>query len=112
SIIVSPYLPELEKSNKKAGGGGGGGDRSPTPASKGAIPKFSKVQLAPPMAVILNPAPKLAVDPTLLGPPEMKLPEMAQNVPWGDPHGVVGPASNGPGTGGGIGSGNGTGIGP
>jgi len=112
SIDISPYLPELTASNKKAGGGGGGGDRSPTPASKGAIPKFSKVQLAPPMAVIPNPAPKLAVEPTLLGPPEMKLPEMAQNVPWGDPHGVIGPASNGPGTGGGIGSGNGTGVGP
>jgi len=111
AIDISPYLPELQAADKKAGGGGGGGDRSPTPASKGAIPKFAKVQLAPPLAVIPNPAPKLAVEPTLLGPPEMKLPEMAQNVPWGDPHGVVGPASNGPGTGGGIGSGNGTGIG-
>ncbi|HMD99039.1 MAG TPA: TonB family protein [Terriglobia bacterium] len=111
SVDISPYLPELTASSKKAGGGGGGGDRSPTPASKGAIPKFSKVQFAPPMAVIPNPAPKLTADPTLLGPPEMKLPEMAQNVPWGDPHGVNGPASNGPGTGGGIGSGTGTGIG-
>jgi len=112
AIDISPYLPELAASPKKAGGGGGGGDRSPTPASKGAIPKFSKVQLAPPMAVIPNAAPKMAVDPTLLGPPEMKLPEMAQNMPWGDPHGVNGPLSNGPGTGGGIGSGNGTGVGP
>jgi len=53
----------------------------------------------------------LQVEPTLLGPPELKLPQMASNMPWGDPQGVLGPPSNGPGTGGGIGSGEGTGIG-
>jgi periplasmic protein TonB len=110
-VDISPYLPELAASPKQAGGGGGGGDRSPTPASKGAIPKMSKVQLAPPMAKIPNLAPKLAVNPTLLGPPELKLPEMATNMPFGDPKGVPGPPSNGPGTGGGIGSGEGTGVG-
>jgi TonB family protein len=110
-VDISPYLSQLPAAAKKAGGGGGGGDRSPTPASKGAVPKFARQQLAPPMAVIPNLAPKLPVQPTLLGPPELKLPEMAQNMPWGDPHGVNGPLSNGPGTGGGIGSGNGTGIG-
>jgi len=110
-IDVSPYLAELQATGKKAGGGGGGGDRSPLPASKGAVPRFAKQQLAPPMAVIRNPNPKLQVEPTLLGPPELKLPQMASNMPWGDPQGVLGPASNGPGTGGGIGSGEGTGIG-
>jgi TonB family protein len=111
-VDISPYLPQLTPAGgKKAGGGGGGGDRSPTPASKGAIPKFAKVQLAPPMAVIPNPNPQLVVPPTLLGPPELKLPQMSSNMPWGDPNGVVGPASNGPGFGGGIGSGEGTGIG-
>jgi len=63
------------------------------------------------MAVIPNPTPQLPVAPTLLGPPELKLPQMSANMPWGDPNGVVGPASNGPGFGGGIGSGEGTGIG-
>ena len=48
----------------------------------------------------------------MLGAPELKLPQMAMNSPvWGDPLGVAGPPSNGPGTGGGIGSGEGTGIG-
>jgi len=110
---ISPYLASLppDAKGKKMGGGGGGGDRSPTPASKGAIPKFAKTQLAPPMAVIPNPTPQLPVAPTLLGPPELKLPQMSANMPWGDPNGVVGPASNGPGFGGGIGSGEGTGIG-
>jgi TonB family protein len=110
-VDISPYLAELDAQARKAGGGGGGGDRSPTPASKGAVPKFQKVQLAPPMAVIPNMNPVLPVQPSLLGPPELKLPEMAMNMPWGDPQGVLGPASNGPGTGGGIGTGNGTGIG-
>jgi TonB family protein len=108
---ISPYLPALPPSAKKAGGGGGGGDRSPTPASKGAIPRFAKMQLAPPAAVIPNVTPKLAVAPTLLGPPELKLPQMSANMPWGDPQGVNGPLSNGPGFGGGIGSGEGGGVG-
>jgi TonB family protein len=112
-IDISPYLAELEAAGKKAGGGGGGGDRSPTPASKGVVPRFSKTQITPPLAVIRNPHPILAVVPTLLGPPDLKLPQMNSNMPnWGDPQGVPGPPSNGPGTGGGIGSGEGTGIGP
>jgi periplasmic protein TonB len=111
-VDISPYLPLVTPaSEKKAGGGGGGGDRSPTPASKGAVPKFTKTQLAPPMAVIPNPKPQLPVPPSLLGPPELKLPQMSANMPWGDPQGVIGPASNGPGFGGGIGSGEGGGIG-
>jgi len=113
SVDISPYLSMIpaDGKDKKMGGGGGGGDRSPTPASKGAIPKFAKTQLAPPMAVIPNTNAQLQVTPTLLGPPELKLPQMSSNLPWGDPSGVVGPASNGPGFGGGIGSGEGTGIG-
>jgi len=110
-VDISPYLADLPGAAKKSGGGGGGGDRSPTPASKGAVPRFAKQQLAPPMAVILNQAPQLPVQASLLGPPELKLPQMQSNMPWGDPQGVLGPASNGPGTGGGIGSGEGTGIG-
>jgi protein TonB len=108
---ISPYLAQIEGPDKKMGGGGGGGDRSPSPASKGAVPKFAKEQMAPPMAVISNPEPKLPVQPNLLGPPELKLPQMAMNMPWGDPQGVLGPPSNGPGFGGGIGSGEGTGVG-
>jgi protein TonB len=112
AVDISPYLPDLAPmKGKKAGGGGGGGDRSPTPASKGAIPRFSKMQLAPPMAVIPNTNAQLQVAPTLLGPPELKLPAMNSNLPWGDPNGVVGPPSNGPGFGGGIGSGEGGGVG-
>lgn len=112
AMDISPYIPITPISHgKKAGGGGGGGDRSPLAASKGAIPKFSRAPLAPPVAVIPNLAPKLPVAPTLEGPPELKLPQMSSNMPWGDPTGVNGPLSNGPGFGGGIGSGQGGGVG-
>jgi len=111
-VDISPYLPQLPASAKRAGGGGGGGDRSPTPASKGKVPEFSKVQLAPPQVKMPELKPLLPVQPTLLGPPELKLPQMAPNAQWGDPlQGVPGPPSQGPGYGGGIGSGTGTGIG-
>lgn len=110
-VDISPYLSQLTGPDDKTGGGGGGGDRSPTPASKGAVPKFSKTQFAPPVAVLPKIDPQLPVQPTLLGPPELKLPQMAMNAQWGDPQGVLGQASNGPGFGGGIGSGEGGGIG-
>jgi periplasmic protein TonB len=110
-VDISPYLSQLPASPKKAGGGGGGGDRTPTPASRGRVPKFAKEQYTPPMAKLPNLTPKLPMTPTLVGPPELKLPQMAMNAPFGDPKGVPGPPSNGPGTGGGIGTGTGTGVG-
>jgi len=104
---VSPYV--LSPSTTKAGGGGGGGDRDKLQASKGALPKLSEEQITPPAAVIRNDNPKLAVDPTVVVPPQIKLPTAAQ---LGDPlSGVLGPPSNGPGFGGGIGSGSGGGVG-
>lgn len=119
AIDISPYVPQLPPSAKKAGGGGGGGDRSLTPPSRGNIPKFAKEQFTPPVAKILNPAPKLPMTPTLIGPPELKLPQMAQNN-FGDPKAMSATLSNGPGANGGIGtggnggigSGNGSGLGP
>ncbi len=91
-------------------GGGGGGDRSPLPASKGKLPKPQLRQFVPPTAVINNPAPKLAMDPSILAPPDANLPNI--NLPnYGDPLGKLGPASNGTGSGGGIGSGKGGGVG-
>jgi periplasmic protein TonB len=107
SVVLS-----LPPEPKQMHGGGGGGDRTPTPASKGKIPQFVKQPLAPPMAKVLNVTPKLPVPANLAGPPKLILPEMATNFPWGDPKGLPGPPSNGPGTGSGIGTGEGTGVGP
>jgi TonB family protein len=105
-------LPQLHGHDERTGGGGGGGVRSPLPASRGALPAFARTQFTPPMVKIPNVAPVLPMTPTLLGPPELKLPEMKLDMPWGDPKGVLGALSGGPGVGGGIGPGNGTGVGP
>jgi len=104
---ISPYV--LPPAKDKAGGGGGGGDRDKLAASKGALPKLSDKQFTPPAAVIRNDNPKLAVDPTVVVPPQIKLPTSGQ---LGDPlSAVLGPPSNGTGSGGGIGSGSGGGVG-
>jgi protein TonB len=110
AVKISPFLNYLPASQKKAGGGGGGGNRTPKPPTKAAIPKFSWEQLAPPSVTTSIPKPKIPVTPTLLGPPQMKLPQVAMNT-LGDPTSIPGPPSNGPGTGGGIGTGSGGGIG-
>ncbi len=107
SIEISPYV--LPPAKDAAGGGGGGGDRDKLEASKGALPKLSREQLAPPVVVVRNDNPKLVVDPTVVVPPEIKLPQIGN---LGDPMSkVIGPASNGTGSGGGIGSGSGGGVG-
>ncbi|MFI5116340.1 MAG: energy transducer TonB [Terriglobales bacterium] len=105
---IGPYLP-LPVSNTRAGGGGGGGDRDKLNAPKGALPKLSKDQIVPPAIVIRNDNPKLPVLPSVVVPPELKLPTVGA---LGDPLSkVIGPPSNGTGYGGGIGSGSGGGVG-
>ncbi len=94
---------------QKMGGGGGGGDRSPDPASKGRAPRFAAEQFAPPTVVNRAVDPKLVVEATVIGPPELKLASNMSQI--GDPMGVIGPPSNGTGYGGGIGSGHGGGVG-
>ncbi len=104
---VSPYV--LPPAKDQAGGGGGGGDRDKLAASKGAAPKFAREQITPPAVVLRNDNPQLAVEPTVVGPPDIKLPSFPTT---GDPMAkVFGPPSNGTGAGGGIGSGSGGGIG-
>src|SRR6202171_4456700 len=118
-LDISPYIAKLPAGNKKAGGGGGGGNGSIPPPTKGRAPKFAYTQFTPPEATIKNLAPKLPMDPTLLGPPELKI----ANPPltnMGDPMAGAVTMSGGPGggggigvgTSGGIGSGEGAGLGP
>ena len=109
-IDISPYIPKIPPGANKAGGGGGGGDRSITPPTKGRAPKFSWTQFTPPEATLKNPAPKLPVDPSLLGPPDLKV--QNPNLPnMGDPLAASVTLSGGPGGGGGIGTGEMGGIG-
>jgi protein TonB len=105
---LSPYKPMPKKD--PMGGGGGGGDRSPTPPSKGKLPRLSDKQFVPPMAVIHNPDPKLVMEPTLIIQPDANIPKVDM-ANYGDPLAKSGIASNGPGSGGGIGSGPGGGVG-
>jgi TonB family protein len=107
---LTPQLP-MTKKEQSSGGGGGGGDHDKLQAPKGKLPKLAMEQITPPAVVIRNPNPKLAVEPTVVVPPEIKL---ASNMPnLGNPLTAVpsGPPSNGIGSGGGIGSGSGGGVG-
>lgn len=101
---VSPVKPAPHT------GGGGGGNRSPLPASKGRLPKPAPRQFVPPVAVALNEQPKLAVDATILAPPDSTVPQVNLSN-FGDPLAQLGPPSNGMGSGDGIGSGKGGGVG-
>ena len=107
---LAPYQPSAKPKAQQMGGGGGGGDRSPVPASKGKLPKIAPKQFVPPTAVIRNENPKLAMDPSIIVPPDAPLPVLNSAV-LGDPLGKIGPPSNGTGSGAGIGSGRGGGVG-
>jgi TonB family protein len=109
-LDISPYVAKLPAGANKAGGGGGGGDRSPLPPTKGKAPKFQWTQFTPPTATIKNPNPKLPMDPSLLGPPDLKVSNPALTN-MGDPLAATVNFSGGPGGGGGIGTGVGGGIG-
>jgi protein TonB len=109
--LVAPDIPVMKPAKTQVGGGGGGGDRDKFNAPKGKIPKQSMTQITPPAIVVRNLHPKLAVEPTVVVPPQVKLAYNAPNL--GNPTAAMpsGPPSNGTGSGGGIGSGNGGGIG-
>src|SRR5436190_2602464 len=112
-LIVSLTAPDLKeykptpKKDKNAGGGGGG-DRSPTPVTKGKLPKVADKQFVPPMIPKIE-KPLIAMDPTIIA---QEIPVNANMSQLGDPLSKVLGASNGTGSGGGMGSGNGGGIGP
>jgi TonB family protein len=102
------------------GGGGGGGNNELLEASKGHLPQMAKTQIAPPQLLRLD-NPKLAVEPTVVMPQQIKLPDAANMPDVGLPQspqvayasqGTGSGSGFGSGSGGGIGSGHGNGIGP
>lgn len=114
--LISPGDYALPVAKTKAGGGGGGGDHDELAASKGSAPRFASEQITPPAIVIRNDDPKLTAEPTVVGPPDIKLPQTAT---LGDPLSrILSSPSNGTGSGsgigdgGGIGAGSGPGVGP
>jgi protein TonB len=112
-IAPSPDTYTMTPSKKEVSGGGGGGDRDHIEAPKGRLPKLAMQQITPPQIVLHNEKPKLAVEPTVVVPPQVHLAE--NHMPtFGNPSAVPMPAappSNGTGSGGGIGSGSGGGVG-
>jgi TonB family protein len=110
-IDISPYVTKLPAGAAKAGGGGGANDHTMTPVNKGKLPKFKWTQFTPPQVKIQNPNPKLAMDPALLGPPDLKVASPNMST-YGDPLASAYSDSLGHGNGTGIGSGTGGGLGP
>ncbi|ABF42086.1 TonB-like protein [Candidatus Koribacter versatilis Ellin345] len=106
---IGEYLP-MPVGNKAMGGGGGGGDRDKLAAPKGAVPKIkTDIQITPPAVVVRNENPKLAVEPSVVAPPNIPV---LKTGDLGDPLAkIMGAPSNGTGAGGGIGSGSGGGVG-
>ena len=108
-LDISPYVAKLPAGANKAGGGGGANDHTNTPVNKGRPPRFTMTQYAAP-TLHPNPQPKLPMEATLLGPPDLKISSALTNL--GDPM-AAGPGDSlGHGNGTGIGSGTGGGLGP
>jgi periplasmic protein TonB len=118
-----PLISEVTFAPMPAGdntphGGGSGGDHSLTQASRGTPPKFAEQQLAPPAIVVRTENPKLPAPATVLGPPELKLPQsnqigdlMSSNVAVPS-NGTGGRSGMGDNSGTGVGGGRGPGVGP
>jgi TonB family protein len=113
---LSDYQPVMQPQvvhKQELAGGGGGGEHAKIFESKGHLPKIAPQQFTPPTVEIRNEKPKLAMEATVVAPPNVKLPDNPNMPNLGNPMAsrVSGPLSNGTGSGGGIGSGNHGGIG-
>jgi periplasmic protein TonB len=108
TTVTAPPPPRVAP--KLTAMGGGGGQHDLAPVTVGHLPKFAETQIVPPKAPPMI-APKLAVEPTVMVQPDLK---MATNtMPMiGSPTSNLKGFSMGNGNGPGIGSGNGAGIGP
>jgi len=118
AVDLKPWLPVMPR-DRTMGGGGGGGDRDVVQVSRGALPRFDKQQMTPPQ-IVRNDNPKLAVEPAIVMPRSIPLPDAAMPNLGLPTSPQVQIASNGTGSGagmgsgrnGGIGSGDGAGYGP
>jgi len=109
-VDLKPYTPIAPKMNSVMGGGGGGGDRDLVQASKGKLPKFDTKQITPPQ-IVRNDHPKLAVEPTIIMPKNITLPNADMPNIGMPTSSQVALASNGTGSGAGMGSGKNGGLG-
>ncbi|MGA7377913.1 MAG: energy transducer TonB, partial [Candidatus Sulfotelmatobacter sp.] len=113
-IAPSPDSYALPVAKKVVSGGGGGGEHDVLEAPKGRLPKTAMQQITPPSIILRNPHPKLAVEPTVVVPPQVHLADNHMptlGLPTAAAALPSAPPSNGTGSGGGIGSGSGGGVG-
>ena len=112
-IAPDPETYALPTAKKIVSGGGGGGDHDVLQAPKGRMPKASLQQITPPAIVVRNEHPRLAVEPTVVVPPQVHLADNHMPNIGVAASAVMpsAPPSNGTGSGGGIGSGSGGGVG-
>lgn len=112
-VNISLYIPgRLTLPPAETGGGGGGGRHQPQPASLGRLPRPVDRQMTPPdPEPPKNPNPELVVEQTVVAPQLASLPQL-RLLSIGDPEGVAGPPSSGPGGCCGVGNGDGDGVGP
>lgn len=112
-IAPSPDTYALPTAKKLVAGGGGGGDHDVLPAPKGRMPKIALEQITPPAIIVRNSHPKLAIEPTVVIPPQVHLADNHMpNIGVASSAAMPSaPPSNGTGSGGGIGSGSGGGVG-
>jgi TonB family protein len=96
----------------RSGGGGGGGGNELTDPTRGRLPRRDDMPITPPQVPIIE-NPRLAVDPAIAVPLDVKLPDdpTLPNIGVQASH-TVKLASDGPGTSAGIGTGSNGGLGP
>jgi TonB family protein len=109
-VDLKPYTPIAPPKMSTMGGGGGGGDHDLVQASKGKLPKFDTKQITPPQ-IVRNDHPKLAVEPTIIMPKNIPLPNADMPNIGMPTSSQVQLASNGTGSGAGMGSGKNGGLG-
>ena len=103
-VLPPPVRPKMEAM------GGGGGQHDAGPVTQGRLPKLATQQILPPKAPPTI-APKLAVEPSVVVQPDLKM--ATNSMPnIGVPNSSLKGFSLGDGNGSGIGSGYGNGIGP
>ena len=109
-VLTDVVPPPPPVAPRQAAIGGGGGQHDLAPVTQGHLPKLAQQQIVPPKAPPTI-APKLAIEPTVVVQPDLK---MASNTMpnIGAPNSSLKGFSMGNGNGTGIGSGNGSGIGP
>ncbi len=113
--VVPLYVPvalELPPMEELSGGGGGGGLEEDEPPALGEPPQAAEEQFVPPS---VEPTPRrdplIVLPPTIVAPQLIEPDRIVDLAMLGEPDGIPGPPSAGPGIGGGIGVGQGTGVG-